>query len=41
MAPPMPDEFYQQYERYTHAELYSMVMAGVPDQVDGLLTVWS
>jgi len=41
MAPPMPDEFYQRYEHYTHPELYSMVMAGLPDQVDGLLAVWA
>ena len=40
MAPPMPDEFYQQYEHFSHPELYNMVMAGVPTQVDSLLSVW-
>jgi hypothetical protein len=37
----MPDEFYQRYEHFTHPQLYSMVMAGLPDQVDGLLAVWT
>ena len=41
MAPPMPDEFYQQYEQFSHPDLYNMVMAGVPAQVDSLLAVWT
>jgi hypothetical protein len=36
----MPDDLYQQYGHYSHRELYDMLMAGNPDQIQGMVTTW-
>ena len=37
---PMPDEFYERYRHVSHEELYTMLGAGSPQQVEELLTAW-
>jgi uncharacterized protein YukE len=37
---PMPDEFYERYRHVSHEELYTMLGAGSPQQVEELLTGW-
>jgi hypothetical protein len=36
----MPDEFYARYRDRTHAELYEMLMAGSPEQVERMRAAW-
>jgi hypothetical protein len=37
---PMPDEFYERYRQSSHEELFGMLGAGSPQQVEELLTGW-
>jgi uncharacterized protein YukE len=37
----MPDEILERYQNLSHQQLYDMLMAGSPGQVDGLVTSWS
>jgi len=41
MAPPMADEFYEKYKHLSHQELYQMLRAGVPRQVDSVADSWA
>jgi len=38
---PMPDEILERYQNLSHQELYDMLLAGTPSQVDELVTSWS
>ena len=38
---PMPDEILERYQNLSHRELYDMLLAGTPSQVDELVTSWS
>jgi hypothetical protein len=38
---PMADEFYEKYKYLSHRELYRMLQAGMPRQVDGVGDTWA
>lgn len=41
MVSPMADEFYEKYKHLSHQELYRMLQAGMPRQVDGVGDTWA